>query len=1416
MKKMLHSLLCYALIVGSTLNGAAYAVDIVVDTENGLNINGETTYDNVTIESTGSANITNGGILSSGILTNNNSITNNGSIITTTIINNAASSIIGDSGAINITGGGTNAGSITQNIVSVTGGTFYNTNSISSESFNSEAGVTINNSGNILSNVTNNGTINNAGSIGLEGSTVSITNNGTLYNAGNANIYGDSVINNAGAAIINESDLTANTINNSGLINNSSSIDVAGAIINNAGGNLNNAANSTIEAGSIENGGIVYNEGTIGASNSVSITNSGTISNASGGTINGSLVTNNSGATITNEGTFNSDTISNFGNINNSSSIDITGSIINNAGGNLNNVANSTIEAGSIENGGIVYNEGTIGASNKVSITNSGTISNASRGTINGSFVTNNSGATITNDGTFNSDTISNSGNINNSSSINIIGSIINNAGGNLNNAANSTIEAGSIENGGIVYNEGTIGASNSVSIINSGTISNASSGTINGSLVTNNSGATITNDGTFNSDTINNSGTFNNNQDLSVINPINNYGILNNGGTVVTSGLNNTGTTYNAGTINNSGAVTNSGIVSNATNASISGTDWINNSGASIINNGSISGSSLANSGEINNNSSLSITGIIDNNGSLNSSGSIVANTMYNNGTLYNTGMIGSDTAKVQTITNSGVFANEGMNAVVYAGGVYNNSDGGEIRNSGTYNADSLSNSGSINNSGSFVVNDNFENNSTGVVINSGSFIAGSGSEMTNNGSFLNSGANAQMSAESVINNKIFGAIDGANVELKDLKNNDTVQISNSSSLSITSMTTDLAGKIDVVGGENNLSLEGASQNIAGTLNVGNSIENTILNINNGNIIKDAVINITDNGRLEINNDVAAIFNENDIHAGDLALNSGTITFDNFSTETSMESSLQNGSGAFYEQHGGTLNLINNSSLKLGAAHLADAGTLNIDSTSKFLTNSEVLGGSSFDNVNTSGLFGAMNSDIDDYYMTNLNIGQNSVGTTDNQADFTIDVYARSNAEDEHAMDRFVGTNLTGEGTVNISDWSLGKDIFGWDAPIDRDIALDNIFKFDNISQTVNLTATKKEVFTPIGWYQLNNHGGINGNYTLNLTRFNPQVYRGQVTTLAQWMNQLAIDDMLFNHSMVLPSFKDEDGGVAYSGIMTNRYAAIDPQFAPYQYSRKDGGLWYKMYGTFETLQMSQGLSNVGNNAYGALIGADFGLKELKRGWKFMPTAYIGYNGAHQYYSGLGAYQNGGQAGFLGTWYKNNFIIGGLVYGGVYQNSMDIAGHTDNTFNYFAGAATKAAYNWRFHRDWVLQPNLFLAYNFFGQQNWHSDFGQMGMMSGILNGINLAPGLNLIWEKETFSIYATLQYMYNLNGAVGGRAGNVGLPHLYMDRGYIQYGIGFTKRFTDRFSGYFQTVFRNVGRTGVGFQLGFNWLIGR
>ena len=630
------------------------------------------------------------------------------------------------------------------------------------------------------------------------------------------------------------------------------------------------------------------------------------------------------------------------------------------------------------------------------------------------------------------------------------------------------------------------------------------------------------------------------------------------------------------------------------------------------------------------------------------------------------------------------------------------------------------------------------------------------------------------------------------------------------------------LGGTLDY-GADANHSIELSAE--SGNLNL---LENSYLKITNQSSINDNVIvDIRDGSTLEVQN---GEFNLNGITGnpeqsdkwnGTIINNGGTINTDNISNFATGALEQENGTTNIANDSnislnstssvtGGTINVTNNSILTAVDASIIQGGDINIDSTSTFTSNG---GGFIANNLAGSGVFAVQNGSIDQHEASILSVGD----ATDSQLDFTFDVYGRSNSN--KGSDKFVFDTIkdaTGNGsTINISDWGLGGDIYGWDAPIDRHIDLGNIFAYNTLEGNVEFNSTKKEIHTPIGYYQLNNHGGLNGNYTLDLARYDGKVFRGQVSTVAQWMNQLAIDDMLFTHSMVLPSFKEEDGGTAPSGMMANRYAATSPMFAPYQYSRKDGGLWYKMYGNFENLQMNNGLK-VGNNSYGALIGADFGLKELKHGWKFMPTAYIGYNGAHQTFANMGAYQNGGQAGFLGTFYKNNFIVAGLVYGGVYDNSMDVAGHTENTFNYFAGAATKAAYNIRLHRDWVLQPNIMAAYNFFGQQNWHSDYGQMGMMAGMLHGVNIAPGVNLIWEKDTFSAYITLQYMYNVNGAVGGRAGNVDLPHMEMERGYIQYGIGFTKKFTDRASGYLQAVLRNVGRTGAGFQLGFNYFLGK
>jgi hypothetical protein len=327
-------------------------------------------------------------------------------------------------------------------------------------------------------------------------------------------------------------------------------------------------------------------------------------------------------------------------------------------------------------------------------------------------------------------------------------------------------------------------------------------------------------------------------------------------------------------------------------------------------------------------------------------------------------------------------------------------------------------------------------------------------------------------------------------------------------------------------------------------------------------------------------------------------------------------------------------------------------------------------------------------------------------------------------------------------------------------------------------------------------------------GWYNLNLVRYNPQVFRGQVATMANFQNQLAINTMLFDRVLI-------PGQRLLSGSGDNRYAVLPDAFdlsaLQTKYTVERGGLWVKTYSNIETLAMTQNL-NIRNNAYGSLVGADFPVVTMTNGWKFLPTAFLGYSGGHQSYSGVSSYQNGGQLGFMGTFMKKDFTGSGMIYGGAYGNEMSVAGTTDNTGNWFAGTAAKAAYNFHPTRRFTIQPTLFASYNAFGKQRWHTDFGVFSMNSGLLNGINVAPGTNWIYGRDSWSVYLTTFYMFNIMDGVNGRAGNVNLPALHMRHGYFEWGFGGTKTFKDRFASYAQIVLRNAGRTGVGFQLGLSW----
>lgn len=1372
--------------------------------------------------------------------------TNNGTMTANKEFTNASSDITGNGSLIikDSTGNSSNGGCISQAIVNISGNKFTNTGSITaSQEFTNSAAIegtgSISasqggtNTGSITQNeVTTGGTFNNgdgttAGTI----TTNKLTNNGTFNNNSGSSIISDEIINND--KFINNGSIGSSpdkgTIDNKGTFTNNGSI-IASTITNETGKEFINNSGNEITADSFTNQGSVTNNGTINAgslNNSSSITgNTGSLTISNGGTNSGTIsqnIVSVTGGTLNNE---NSITANEF---NNSATISGSGSLTATTGNNSGNITqdNVTIKGDYTNTGTITSND---------NFTNSGNISGGG-----GKLIVNKG----SNSGSISQDTLETSGTFENK------GSIIAN-----------------ITNGGTFTNNGTIGTNqNKAEITNNGTFTNNNS--VIASAITNNADKTFTNAGNVVTDTITNNGTFDGKGSITIGGGENTGTITQNNITINGNFANNGDMTAN-NSFSNSADITGGGNLNinngnntgNITQGEITVDGKLTNTG------GSISAGSIANNGTISleNGSSLEITGsdgtlggIIDaigtgNNlaaGNNNVTGTInIGNSSTASDLTLESGNVVADA--VVNITQNGEFKLEGGETTLnsndtWAGKVSLN--GGNLTTNVTQNGILDADTGELTvGSGS-------------LTIGQGSSIAGDVTTEIADGTTLNINNGGEVTLNSGDNWNGTVSLNGGKLDVSGLTANGTLHgnsgdlIAGTGNLNIgtgsyieNEVAIQTSGNINItgdgiVGIDDNDTL--ASSSVIslkdnGTLNYGNTqnpsfkieaesgnlnlLEKSNMTIDDSSSIADAVaLDIQKNATLtlasaEINLDKADKWN------GIIDNQGGTINTDNVTQSSSTAALIQNAGttnidntsnitlGEKSEISGGDINITNNSVLNTVNAHIT-GGNMTIDENSAFVVKNGTF---ELDKIIASG-DGAMQNAL--IHTMNGERNMSSIGELNiaNQANFNIDIHARSNQITSN--DQFMVGSMTGDGVARIDQWSLNGDIFGWDAPIDRNIVLDHIFvDKDGNPLEGNIEITRDATLTPIGWYQLNQHGsGAGALYSLDMIKFNPHVFRGQVTTIAQWQNQLAIDDMLFTHSMVLPSFKDEDGGVASSGLMANRYAATNPLFAPYQYSRKDGGLWYKMYGNFENLNMNlSGLGRVGNNSYGALIGADFGLKELKNGWKFMPTAYIGYNGAHQTYPGVGAYQNGGQAGFLGTWYKNNWIIGGLVYGGIYDNVMNVGGHADNTFNYFAGAATKFAYNWRFHRDWVLQPNFMAAYNFFGQQNWHSDYGQMGMMAGMLNGVNVAPGINLIWEKETFSIYGTLQYMYNVNGAVGGQAGNVGLPQLEMERGYIQYGIGFTKKFTDRFSGYLQAVLRNAGRTGCGFQMGFNFLLGK
>lgn len=325
----------------------------------------------------------------------------------------------------------------------------------------------------------------------------------------------------------------------------------------------------------------------------------------------------------------------------------------------------------------------------------------------------------------------------------------------------------------------------------------------------------------------------------------------------------------------------------------------------------------------------------------------------------------------------------------------------------------------------------------------------------------------------------------------------------------------------------------------------------------------------------------------------------------------------------------------------------------------------------------------------------------------------------------------------------------------------------------------------------------------------------FNPAVMASPIAAqLGGYLTQLNSYDQAFrNMDMYMLMTKKQRETLK----LRNKYAAADSKliFEPTNSIYNDKSVWVRPYTTFENVPLKNG-PKVSNVAYGSFFGAESELYDLGRGWDGMYGVYVGYNGSHQAYDGIGINQNGGTLGLIGMAYKGNFFTGLTLNTGASVGEASTMYGADNFTMLMAGIANKTGYNIELaDGKFIIQPGFQLSYSFVNTFDYKNVAG-VKINSDPLNTIQIEPGIKFIGNlKKGWQPYAGVSMVWNIMDKTNFYANNVSLPELSI-KPYVRYGIGVRKTLGKICTGFIQTYITNGGRNGIGFQLGFRFALGK
>lgn len=326
-----------------------------------------------------------------------------------------------------------------------------------------------------------------------------------------------------------------------------------------------------------------------------------------------------------------------------------------------------------------------------------------------------------------------------------------------------------------------------------------------------------------------------------------------------------------------------------------------------------------------------------------------------------------------------------------------------------------------------------------------------------------------------------------------------------------------------------------------------------------------------------------------------------------------------------------------------------------------------------------------------------------------------------------------------------------------------------------------------------------------------------NPAVMVAPVAAqLGGYFNQLnAYDQAFSNMDMTMLMTREQRQTLK----MYNKYAYNGDGYGSVASSsgvipEERAGVWARPYSSFENVHLKNG-PKVSNVMYGTFFGGDTSIKEFRNGFDGVFSAYVGYNGSHQVFNHNSLWQNGGTLGLTGTLYKGNWFGGWTIASGLSGVDANTMYGSEDFGMWSIGTALKTGYNWElFNSKFIIQPHMIISYSLVDTFNYTNAAG-LRINSDPLNAIQLAPGLRFVGNlKDGWQPYLGVDFMWNIMDKTKFDAVETSLPQLSV-KPYIQYGIGVQKRWGERSTGYAQAMFRNIGRNGVIFSLGYRAAFG-